>query len=65
LCEKMKFAILKENKTIFFGKEVKERRRDRTFRDFDLDVKFAWGIGLYMLNVLAYPVYWFMNIRKE
>ena len=27
-------------------------------------VKVAWGFGLYMLNVIAFPIYWFVVIRK-
>ncbi len=27
--------------------------------------KLVWGIVLYMVNVLAFPVFWFMVIRKE
>lgn len=31
----------------------------------DTGTKVAWGFGLYMLNVFAFPVYWFMYIRNE
>lgn len=32
---------------------------------FDLGMKVAWGFGLYMFNVIAFPIYWFVVIRKE
>lgn len=31
----------------------------------DTGMKVAWGFALYMLNVFAFPVYWFMVIKKE
>ncbi|MBO5087733.1 MAG: hypothetical protein J6C01_03575 [Lachnospiraceae bacterium] len=31
----------------------------------DTGMKVAWGFGLYMLNVFAFPVYWFMHIKNE
>lgn len=29
------------------------------------ETKVVWCICLYFLNIFAFPVYWFMNIRKE
>ncbi len=32
---------------------------------FDLGMKVAWCVGLYMFNVIAFPIYWFVVMRKE
>jgi len=39
----------------------------KTVKNETLDVtaKVLWSIGLYCLNMLIFPVYWFMYIRKE
>lgn len=39
----------------------------RTVKNSSMDtgVKVAWCFGLYMLNVIMYPIYWFVVIRKE
>lgn len=34
-------------------------------KDFDSGKKVIWIVCLYMLNMFAYPVYWFKYIRKE
>ena len=34
-------------------------------KEFDTGVKVVWCICLYWFNIFAFPVYWFMYLRKE
>ena len=34
-------------------------------KEFTTAKKVVWCICLYYLNIFAFPVYWFMHIRKE
>ncbi len=39
----------------------------KTVKNATLDTaaKVLWSIGLYALNMLIFPIYWFVLIRKE